>query len=153
MVGRYGRGRTTRSIRSGIVGIQSRRSVCSDATKPDRISGSTTLSRKLIRDHRQRSTLRIRSAFVGECVPKARPKSLRRQKSAERTKTGSSPKGRPSNFRKNARVAGIWLACDDASLLPCIRVPGSRDTSGDTYKYLLSFFPPSVSSHRNPSDI
>lgn len=51
MVGRYGRGRAARSIRSGIVGIQSWRSVYSDATKPDRISGSTTLSRWLIRDH------------------------------------------------------------------------------------------------------
>jgi len=51
VVGRYGRGRAARSIRSGIVGIQSWRSVYSDATKPDRISGSTTLSRWLIRDH------------------------------------------------------------------------------------------------------
>lgn len=51
-VGRYGRSRLARSIRSEIVSIQSRWSVRPDATKPDRISGSTTLSyRELIREH------------------------------------------------------------------------------------------------------
>lgn len=119
-VGRYGRGRAARSIRSGIAGIQSRWSVRSDATKPDRISGSTTLSRGLIRDH---GSVRHRgAAFVsGERVPKARSKSLRRQKS-EPSEQKAVPKSGPSNFRKNAHVAGIWLARDDAALLPCIRV-------------------------------
>lgn len=136
-VGRYGRGRAARSIRSGIVGIQSRWSICSDATKPDRISGSTTLSRELIRDHDSVRHCEYGAHSCGASVSKKRVQNrcVGRRALSEQ-KPGTSPKGRPSNFRKNAHVAGIWLVRDDTSLLPCIRVAmGSWDTSRATYKY------------------
>jgi len=100
VVGRYGRGRAARSIRSGIVGIQSWRSVCSDATKPDRISGSTTLSRGLIRD---RGSVRHCGygaySWASVSSKSASEIAVPAEKRWTNKKLGSSPKGRPSNFR------------------------------------------------------
>lgn len=107
-VGRYDRGRPAKSIRSGIVGIQSRRSVRPDATKPDRISGSTTLSRQLIRDHgvARRGVRRCRYLV---CIfvdgPKCVRKLLRSQNRCSRRKALNEQKpvparrAEPSNFR------------------------------------------------------